>query len=168
MKHGAQVGGKHGRGHALAGYIGHDEVEMSVLAEQIAVIAADHSGGLIVIRDVPSGKGDVVGRQQAFLDLRRQLQIVLQRTRLLGGEAIQTDPRQGILQQPLVLDRAQAYLAHAEAAVVNAVQRAVHFLQQLQHAIAFVLSQHIGQPRAPRQQLLADVIDVNRFTNCHG
>src|SRR5271166_3123926 len=47
------------------------------------------------------------------------------------------------------------------------MQRAVNFIQQAQHLLVFVFGQHISQPRSSGQQLLADVVDVNRFTYRH-
>ena len=87
---------------------------------------------------------------------------------LLGRQALQANPHQRIIRQLFAGNRTLAHFANAEGAVVNAMQRAVHFIQQAQHLVALVLGQHVGQPRASRQQLLADAVDVNRFTNRHG
>ena len=97
----------------------------------------------------------------------RQLQIVLQRTLLFGRQALQANTYQGIFRQFFAGDGTQAHFADPEGAVVNAMQRAVHFTQQTQYLVALSLSQHVGQPRASRQQLLSDAVDVNRLTNRH-
>ena len=107
-------------------------------------------------------------RQESLLDLRRQLQVVLQRSLLLGRQALQTNPDQRIFRQFFAGNRAQAHFADSKSAMVNAMQRAVDLTQQAQYLVALVLSQHVGQPCASSQQLLADAVHVNRFTNCHG
>ncbi len=97
-KYGAKVRRQHRRSHAFAGDIGHDEIQIAIVAgDEIAVVAADDAGRLIVVGDVPAGEGDVARWEQAFLDLRGQLKVVLERALLLGSEAIQTDAGQGIL-----------------------------------------------------------------------
>ncbi len=47
------------------------------------------------------------------------------------------------------------------------MQGAVDLIQQALYLVAFVLRQHVGQPRASGQQLLADALDVNGLTNRH-
>ena len=149
---GAQVRRQHRRSHAFAGDIGHHEMQVAIVAgDEIAIVATDHTGRLVVIRDIPSGKGNVARRQQAFLNLRGQLKVVLERALLFGREAIQTNAGERILAQPFVFHRALADLADAKCAVIDAVQSAVDFVQQREQALTLVLAYYLAKPRASGQ-----------------
>ena len=100
--------------------------------------------------------------------MRRQFQVVFQGALLLGRHALDADANQRIVQEPLFIQFGVADLAHPELPVINALQRCIHFLQQLQRALAMLLGQHFRQPFAPGYQLVAHRIDVHRFTRCHG
>ena len=52
-KGGAEVAHEHGRGDTLARNIPQHEEQAGIRFEKIAVIAADHAGGLVVVAYVP-------------------------------------------------------------------------------------------------------------------
>ncbi len=119
-----------------------------------------------MVSHLPAGSAEVAFRQQAGLDPRGQQQILLQRALLRGLEAIQAELGQRIGKQPLRLNCPGAMLADAIASVVNAFQRVVHLLQQLQQVGGLCLGDRGFQFLPPDHQLVAQQVQIGRL-NAH-
>src|SRR6266481_9826753 len=63
-----KVAHEHGRSNTLAGDIPEHKEQAAVCFEEIAVIAAHHAGGLIVVAHVPAGWRQTGFRQESALD----------------------------------------------------------------------------------------------------
>src|SRR5277367_6772237 len=51
---GAEMAHEHGRSYAVAGNVAQHKEQTGLRFEKVAIIAADHAGGLVVIADVPA------------------------------------------------------------------------------------------------------------------
>ena len=74
------------------------------------------------------------------MDFPGEFQVVLQSALLLGRQALEAHPRQRVLADHLFVHGALAHLADPVSSAINAVQRAVYFLQQAQHVLALILA----------------------------
>src|SRR5688572_7064908 len=97
--------------HALSGNIAEDKIKLAVALDEIDIIAAHDPRRLINEIDAPVFRKAVSPRQQPFLDLGGQHQVVLDRIDLLLRQVAQAEPYQRMGQQSLSLDRVMALLA---------------------------------------------------------
>jgi hypothetical protein len=99
---------------------------------------------------------ELAARQQARLNLRRQLQILFERAPLPGAQAAQADADQRVCQKPVGLDGVVADLAQAVRLFVHARERGVHFAQKTaEPRRLFALDGRGLQPMAAFEKLLA-------------
>ncbi len=94
-----QMAHQHGRGYTLAGDIAQKEQEVPGAAfsgYQVAIIAAHGARRLVVEIDLPVAYAQVLLRQQGALDARGQVEVVLERALLVGGQVVEAVSCEGI------------------------------------------------------------------------
>src|ERR1700688_2527741 len=124
-----QMAHDHGRGNTLAGNIPqHKEQTAVIYFEKVAIVAAHHAGGLIVVAHLPSNWCQARFRQENALDASGQGKITLQGTLLGARKMVQTEAHQRIGQQALRFNTAVARLAEPECSLVETAQSSVHSL----------------------------------------
>ena len=150
-----QVGHQHGGGDALAGHVAQDEEQVPVAADEVAVVTADHRQGAVLQVELPAVPHQRPGRQQRGLDGRRELEVVLEETPLLGRHAVQTHVHQRIRSQAVPFDRAVADLAAAEAPAFDSCERRVHLAQETVHLGDLPSADGSAQTTTPLQELVS-------------
>ena len=126
-----KVAHEHGRSNTLAGDIPEHKEQAAVCFEEIAVIAAHHAGGLIVVAHVPAGWRQTGFRQESPLDACGQGKITFQGALFGARKMVQTETHQRIGQQALRFNGVVALLAEPKCSLIDAAQRGVHGRQQL-------------------------------------
>src|SRR6266849_10776133 len=94
-------------------------------------VAAHRARRLVVRVDPPARDAQISRGQQAALDARGQLQIPLERALLAGRQVVKAESNQWIGDQPVLLNRVVAGLADAVGTLLHALERLIHFLQEL-------------------------------------
>ncbi len=125
-----QMAHQHGRGNAFAGNIAQQEQQSIAGLKKIAIVAAHHVGGLIVVADFPSSGRQVRFRQEHALDICGQRKIALQRALFGGRKMVEAKTHQRISQQAFRFNAAVAGLADSEGTLVKTAQRTVYRYQQ--------------------------------------
>lgn len=134
-EHGVEMGHEQGSGNAFARDIAEQKNEFAIVIRrenQIAIIAADHSGGMVAVVDAPVLEADVAARQQATLDTRGEFEIALKGALLVTREMIEAERDERIGEQPVCFYRAVAGRADSVGAFVHAVERGIHFAEQIE------------------------------------
>jgi hypothetical protein len=110
-----------------------DEEEEAVRAgpENVAIIATDGMGGLVVVVDLPAGRVDAALGQEAALDVRGEVEIHLERPTLVRRQVVEAILDERVGRKPVGFDGIVASCAKAEHAVIEAGQGGVHFLEEL-------------------------------------
>jgi hypothetical protein len=114
-----EVAHEHRRSNTLAGNIPKHKEQTTVCFEKIAVIAAHHAGGLIVVAHVPPNWRQAGFRQEKALDAGSQGKIILQGTLFGARKMVQTEPYQRIGQQALRFNAVVARLAEPEGSLID-------------------------------------------------
>src|SRR6266705_4954904 len=91
-----KVAHAHRRSNTLAGNIPQRKEQAAVCFEKIAVIAAHHAGGLIVVAHVPASRRQPELRQESALDACGQGKITLQGTLFSARKMVETEPHKRI------------------------------------------------------------------------
>jgi len=125
-----KVAHQHRRSNTLAGDIPEHKQQAAVCFENIAVIAAHHAGGLIVIAHVPAGWRQTGFRQESALDACGQGKVTLQSALFGAREMVQAESHQRIGQQALRFNGVVTRLAESERSLIDAAQCGVHSRQQ--------------------------------------
>jgi len=128
-KRGVEVAHEHRRGNTLAGNIAQHKKQAAVCFEKIAVIAAHHPSGLIMVVHVPALWCQARFRQEGALDACRQGKIAFQGALFGGRKMVQAEAHQWIGQQALRFNRVVARLAQPERSLIDTAQRGVHSRQ---------------------------------------
>src|SRR5438552_7309696 len=156
-----QVGHEHRGSDPFAGGVAQREEEISPVAvarahDYVAIVATDRTHGLVVAADLPATVTHDLLRQQVSLQLRSQLQVLLERALLVGRQVVQAKPDEGVGNQPRFLHRLVADFADAVGAVVHAPERRINLVEKLNQART---SPGVGdgrlEPLTPIDQLLA-------------
>src|SRR5260370_15598685 len=103
---------------APARHIAQKKQERAVGFDQVAVVAADQVGGLIVIACLPAIDGPVGPRKKGALKARGQGEIAFERALLVLREMVKTETQQRIAQQAVGFDSVMAGFADTEGARV--------------------------------------------------
>src|SRR5688500_14284153 len=91
---------KHRRRDTLAGNISQDKQNiLIVIADNVAVVAADNSGRLVVVSDLPTVNFLAGLWQQSSLDPSGQLKIVFQRSLFVWRQVVNTQASQRVCNQ---------------------------------------------------------------------
>src|SRR6202023_1131548 len=106
----------------------HKEQTAVIYFEKVAIVAAHHASGLIVVAHLPSNWRQARFGQETALDECGQGKVALQGTLLGAGKMVQTEAHQWIGQQALRFNSAVARLAEPECSLVEAAQSSVHSL----------------------------------------
>jgi hypothetical protein len=80
---------------------------------------------------LPTGNIELRLWQQPPLDARSQAEVVLERAPLAGGEALEANAVEGVVDQSIAFDRRVADLTDAEGSLVHAVEGAVDCVEEL-------------------------------------
>src|SRR6187455_2350373 len=87
MKHRVEIRHQQRRRHSLARNIAEQKIKLIAGFNDVDVIAADNSGRLINVMNMPLVAFDANSWQQALLDVERELKIILERSTLLVVQA---------------------------------------------------------------------------------
>jgi hypothetical protein len=97
---------------------------------QIAVIAAHHAQRLIVVAQLPPVDSRVLSGKQLVLNLRRELEVSLNRTLLLFREVTQANPDERVCTQVILFYRLVADFTNPVRSVIDSFQSRFDFLEQ--------------------------------------
>src|SRR6516164_5021476 len=168
MKQSAQIRRQHRSRQPLARDISDYKIESpSAITDQVAVVATHHASRLEVIGNIPPLDGKISGRQKAVLQLRCQLQVILECPLLRRGQTFQANTNQRIGKQTLIFDGALTMLAHSEGAYIDTLKRLVHLFQEMVQLRRLALAQHLLQSSTPLFQLLPNCADITSIRNRH-
>ena len=134
-EHGVEMRHEQRSGDAFAGDITEQEDEFAVVMRrenQIAIIAADHSGGMVAVVDAPILEADVAARQQSALDTGGEFEIALEGALLVAGEVIEAELDEGIREEAISFDAVVAGLADSVGTFVHAMESGIHFTEQIE------------------------------------
>jgi len=126
-----EVAHEHRRGDTLAGDIPDHKEQPVFCFKEVAVIAAHHPGGLIVVANAPACWRQTELRQESALNACGQGKVTLQGSLLGARKMVEAEPHQRIGQQALRFDGIVALLTEPECPLIDSVQRRVHSRQQL-------------------------------------
>jgi len=130
-KRGMEMAHEHRRSNTLAGDIPDHKEQAALCFKEVAVIAAHHPGGLIVIANAPAWRRQTKLRQEPSLDACGQGKVTLQGSLLGTRKMIEAEPHQRIGQQALRFDGIVALLTEPECPLIDSAQRRIHSRQQL-------------------------------------
>jgi len=99
--------------------------------QEIAVIAAHHAGGLIVITHFPARQLHTGFRQQPALNASGKGKIAFQGALFVLRKMVEAKPHQRVGEQAFRFDRVMAGFAKAECSAFETIQRLVHGGEQL-------------------------------------
>src|SRR5216684_1682353 len=122
---------EHRRSNTLARDIPNNKQQAAFCFKEVAVIAAHHPGGLVVVADAPAWRCQTKLRQESALDARGQGKVTLQGSLLGTRKMVEAEPHQRIGQQALRFDGIVALLTEPECSLIDTVQRRIHSHQQL-------------------------------------
>src|SRR6516225_8609519 len=114
-----KIAHQHRSSHALTRHVAQQKQERAVGFDQVAVVAADQVGGLIVIASLPAVDGPVSPRQKRTLKARGKSEITFECSLLVLREMVKAEAQQRIAQQTIGLDAVMAGFANAEGAGVQ-------------------------------------------------
>src|SRR5271167_25457 len=82
---------EHGSGHPFAGHIAQQKEERAVGFDEIAVVATDQAGGLVVITRLPTARGPVGLWKQSALNAGSESEIVFKRALLVLRKMVEAE-----------------------------------------------------------------------------
>jgi len=131
VKRGMEVAHEHRRSNTFAGDIPEHKEQAAFSFKEVAVIAAHHPGGLIVIANAPACWCQTELRQESALNACGQGKVTLQGPLFGTRKMVEAKTHQGIGQQAFRLDAFMALLTDPECPLIDAAQRRIHSRQQL-------------------------------------
>ena len=120
-----------------------------------------------MIGNLPSGKGEFGGRQQAVVNFRRQLQVIFQGALLRGRQTAEANRDQGIAHEPVGFNAFMTDDALAEMATVDALQSFVHLGNELIQLLGWMLLQYYFEAPKARQKLFASGLQISSLDSRH-
>jgi len=126
-----EVAHEHRRSNTLAGDIPEHEEQAGLCFKEVAVIAAHHPGGLVVVANAPAFRRQAELRQESTLNACGQGKVTLQGSLLGTRKMVEAEPHQRVGQQALCFDGVVALLTEPEGPLIDSAQRRIHGRQQL-------------------------------------
>jgi len=126
-----EVAHEHRRSNTLAGDIPEHEEQSALCFKEVAVIAAHHPGGLIVVANAPACGRQTELRQERALDACGQGKVTLQGSLFGTRKMVEAEPHQRIGKQAFCFDGIVALLTEPECSLIDTAQRRIHSCQQL-------------------------------------
>jgi len=121
--------------HTFPCHVTNKEAGAVLARDPVALIAADRTGRLVVVRYCPTVRDQLSFGKESLLNLKGQIQIALQSALLGRRQMVDTVPTERIDQQSIILNRIMASFADAEGAGLHSLQCGVHFTEQLPNTI---------------------------------
>jgi hypothetical protein len=128
-KGGVEMAHEHGSGDAFTGNIAKQEEQAAAGLKEVAIIAADHARGLIVVVDLPAGGGEIGFGQEGALNAGGQGKIAFEGALLGAGQMVEAETRERVGEQALRLNAVVADFANAEGALLDATEGGVDLLE---------------------------------------
>src|SRR5687767_4293246 len=100
---------------------------------EIHIVAAHDARRMICKIDLPGWQQRIRFREQTFLDLSRELKIILNDVELFLRQIAETQPDQRIGDKSLRLDRVVTFLANTICSLIEASQRGVDLAKKSRH-----------------------------------
>src|SRR6267142_1533803 len=118
-KRGMQVTHEHRRSDTLAGDVPDHEEQAAFCFKEVAVIAAHHPGGLIVVANAPACRRQTELRQESALDACGQGKVTLQGSLLRTRKVVEAEAHQRIGQQAFWFDGVVALVTKPECPLID-------------------------------------------------
>ena len=114
-----QVAHEHRRSDTLAGDVPDHEEQAAFCFKEVAVVAAHHPGGLIVVANAPACRRQTELRQESALDACGQGKVTLQGSLLRTRKVVEAEAHQRIRQQAFWFDGVVALLTKPECTLID-------------------------------------------------
>src|SRR5580658_4441382 len=124
------LGHEQGGGDAFSRDVAEEEVELAVVLDEVAVVAADGAQGSVVVAGVPAAGAQVSWREEFVLELRREVEVALECVALDFVQVVEAVANERICEQAVFLDGVVALLTEAIGSASHPVEGRVDFAKE--------------------------------------